>query len=110
AITYNHCMSYLRKRKRQPQDQPLEDSLPVADSAEATLNAKLVKELQLEQLEKALEELRPEERLVLNMYYQDGLSVRQISQVLGIGESGVKMRLLRSRNKLGERCKNRRHE
>lgn len=105
AITYNHCLTYLRKRSRRPYNEPLDPSVGIISEEENTLNAKLLKELQLEQLENALEELKAEERLVLHMHYQDGLSVKQMSQILSIGQSGVKMRLMRSRNKLAQKCK-----
>lgn len=110
AITYNHCLSYLRKRNRRPFSEPLDAELNVISEEEEALDHKLLKEIQLEQLEQALEGLKPEERLVLHMHYQDGLSIKQMSQILGVGLSGVKMRLLRSRNKLAEKCKELRHD
>ena len=36
------------------------------------------------------------------MRYQDGLSVKEISDTLNVGESAVKMRLKRSRDHLAE--------
>jgi DNA-directed RNA polymerase specialized sigma24 family protein len=42
------------------------------------------------------------DKLLLLMRYQDGMSVRDISESLGVGESAIKMRLKRSRDRLGD--------
>ena len=36
------------------------------------------------------------------MRYQDGMSVKDIAESLGIGESAIKMRLKRSRDRLAD--------
>ena len=69
------------------------------------LENKLLKDLQLNQLEKLFKELKADEKMVLLMRYQDGMSVKQISTSLSIGESAVKMRLKRSRDRLAELLK-----
>lgn len=45
----------------------------------------------------ALEELGENDRLLLGMYYADGLSVREIAKILELSESAVKQRLHRGR-------------
>lgn len=40
--------------------------------------------------------------VVIHLYYYEGYSVREISQIMGISESNVQIRLLRARNKLKE--------
>ena len=44
--------------------------------------------------------LKPEDRAVIQLYYFDGYSVKEIGQILGITASGVSMRLSRARKKL----------
>lgn len=47
----------------------------------------------------ALTELGENDRLVLGLYYSDGLSVRDIAKLLRLSEAAVKQRLHRSRKK-----------
>lgn len=47
----------------------------------------------------ALEQMKPEDRLLLGLFYYDGLSVRDIANVLELSEACVKQRLHRSRNR-----------
>ena len=44
--------------------------------------------------------LKPEDRAVIQLYYFDGYSVKEIGQILGITASGVSLRLSRARKKL----------
>ena len=102
AVTYNHCMEYLRKRKRlftEPVDERAE---VLADESDAELADKQLHDLRLDQLARLLPQLREDEKLVLLMRYQDGMSVKQICQVLQLGQSAVKMRLKRGRDRLAK--------
>ena len=51
-------------------------------------------------LHKAIEQLRPEYREVIKLYYLDDLSVKQIAQVLDKNENTVKTQLSRAREML----------
>ena len=48
----------------------------------------------------AIEQLRPEYREVIKLFYLDDLSVREIAQILGKNENTVKTQLSRAREKL----------
>lgn len=56
-----------------------------------------------------LMKLSREERLVLGLYYQDGLSVKEISLALGITGSAAKQRLYRSRKRFQQIYEKGRH-
>lgn len=99
AITYNHCISHLRKAKKMRFD-PIDEVVNSEDDGEASLTEKIVKDLRITQLDRLLKGLSPEEEVILLMRYQDGLAVKQIAAILKIGESAVKMRLKRCRAKL----------
>lgn len=98
SITYNHCMDQLRSNKKRGevyQDDPIE----VPDDVD--LN-KLFEgdDVEAKNLKKALDTLTVDEKGILFMKYTDDLSIRDIADILKITESAVKMRLLRSREKL----------
>lgn len=76
------------------------DSIPVSEevSDEEFLSARVV------HLEWALQDIAPEERMILLMRYQDDMSIKEIQEALQLGESAVKMRLLRAKNRAAEQC------
>lgn len=101
AITYNHCISHLKKAKRLRFD-PIDEKLDPADEGEHELTEKIVRDLKLNQLKRLIKMLKPDEEVILLMRYQDGMSIKQIASILQLGESAVKMRLKRVRNHLAE--------
>ncbi|RMG76779.1 MAG: RNA polymerase sigma factor [Bacteroidetes bacterium] len=102
AIAYNHCISYLNKEKRLPKTDFDHHAHQFSTEADDDLEQKLLTEVRLEQLEQAFEYLKEDERLVLLMRYQDGLSIKEIADYLNLGESAVKMRLKRTRDRLAQ--------
>lgn len=101
AIAYNHCLSWIQKKNRlKMQDfEPVEREL--ADD-QSDIDNKKLKELRLETIQNLMTELSQADRTILLMRYQDGYSVKDISDILELGESAVKMRLKRSRDRLSE--------
>jgi RNA polymerase sigma-70 factor (ECF subfamily) len=59
-----------------------------------------------EVLDWALARLTPEDRMVLELVYMEGLSVRETADLLGWSTANVKIRSFRSRNKLRKLLKN----
>ena len=103
SITYNHCINFLRKEKKMrfSDIDELSDKLAIDDEGEE----KQLLEMKLNQLEQIFQYLSEDEKLILLMRYQDGMSVKLISENLKIGESAVKMRLKRSRDHLAKLLK-----
>jgi RNA polymerase sigma-70 factor (ECF subfamily) len=58
-------------------------------------------------LYEALERMPEEDRLILKMYYLDGLSYRSIAQVLQVAPNTVSSYILRARDKLKKCMKER---
>ena len=56
--------------------------------------------LRVEKLKEALELISPDERMILLLKYQDFLSIKELAEILELGESAVKMRLKRAKEKL----------
>lgn len=94
AITYNHCIEYLRvKKKLHYPDWNRNSILPeIIDEEAEDLTG-----IRLERLMKILDIIHPEEKALLLMKYKDNLSVRLIQSALKISESAVKMRLKRAK-------------
>jgi len=102
SITYNQCMDHIRKRKRIPQESLNTEDFQYLSTEEIELENKILEDLKLTQLERLLDQLKPDDKMILLMRYQDSFSTRQIAEILSISESAVKMRLKRSRDKLAE--------
>lgn len=110
SITFNHCMDFLKKKKR-IQYENLESS-QVEQIATDTIEQEhqLFMDMQVNQLKLLLEQLGVGEKMILLMRYQEGMSIKEISSTLKLGESAVKMRLKRSRDQLAELFKMINHE
>lgn len=105
SISYNHCIDYLRRKKKMTYMDFESDELHQIKADDSELEFKKVKELRLEQLEFYMEQLATDDRMILMMFYMDELSIKQVSKLLEIGESAVKMRLMRARKRLAKLCK-----
>ncbi len=100
SVTYHACVEYKRKDAKVLHDQ----ADYVAEqtryhTSEADSEAALM-DLQLEQLKILLERISPEEKALLLMKYQDGMSVEELMVLTDLGESAVKMRLKRAKDKV----------
>lgn len=101
AFTYNHCVNYVNRntakrieKKSVPAEDYLEGSIDIPD------NDHEINQLKVDKLKEALDLISPEEKMILLLKYQDGLSIKDLSNLLEIGDSAVKMRLKRSKEKL----------
>lgn len=99
AIAYNYCVDYQVKRKKQmtileelKNDDP---ELLVQNHADDELA-----EITTEILKQLLEKVSLAEKTILLMKYQDNFSIKEIAKTIGVGESAVKMKLMRSKAKL----------
>lgn len=103
AITYNHCMDYLKKKKRSFRNTIDLSRYAGGTNTDDGWDEAVQTELKLSQLEVLLTELKEEDRFMLLMRYQDSLPMKEISRILKISESAVKMRLRRSLDRLSDR-------
>lgn len=95
SITYNYCMDQVRQTKRQA-EVALDENFDLADDG---YDLELI-EMQTQSLKKALQKIDPDERAILLMKYQDDFSIKEIAETFKITESAVKMRLMRTKEKL----------
>ncbi len=95
SITYNYCMDQIKNIKKQA-ETTLDENFDLEQEYD---NSELV-EIQAQDLKKALQEIDPNERAILLMKYQDDFSIKEIADTFNISESAVKMRLMRTKEKL----------
>ena len=88
-VTINCAKDFLAQRSRLQQFN--EETVP--DPVESNIDTYM-------DLHAAIEQLRPDYREVIKLYYLDDLSVKQISQILNRNENTVKTQLSRARDTL----------
>lgn len=97
SITYNHCIDYLREKKKlHYPDWNMQNDLPeIIDEVEEDNTL-----INYDRLLKLLDLIHTEEKALLIMKYQDDLSLKEIGEALRISESATKMRIKRAKARL----------
>ena len=96
SIAYNYCADQLRVAKRLPFTSIEESIAPY----QAVSNDSQIVEEALQIVNHALKKLPEQDRQLLALKYEDGMSVEEIAQLYSLNVSTVKMRLKRSRDKV----------
>jgi RNA polymerase sigma-70 factor (ECF subfamily) len=101
SFTYNFCVNYVQrdKHKKNENKTVVTDQIKEEDAFDEIDDAALF-ELKADKLGKAMSIIDPNDKMILMMKYQDDLSIKEISEGLEIGESAVKMRLKRAKEKV----------
>lgn len=99
-ITYNFCLDFLSKKKKGPLSEQ-EISNKDWDKEEEIDENELLS-IKVERLKKILTKISPEDKAILLMKYQEDYQIIEISEILNISESAVKMRLKRAKAKAVE--------
>lgn len=97
AITYNHCIEYLRTKKKLHYPAWNRNSIipEIIDEQEEDFS-----EIKYERLLNIFDIIHPEEKVLLLMKYKDNMSLKLIQSTLKISESAVKMRLKRAKSRV----------
>ena len=102
SFTYNFCVNYVNRNK----GRKMSDKSVQVDQQEYRLTEEVpdeqLLELKAQKLAEAMELISPEDKSLILLKYQDGASIKDLTEVLEIGESAVKMRLKRAKAKLIE--------
>ncbi|MHC5361106.1 RNA polymerase sigma factor [Myroides sp. LJL110] len=103
AFSYNHCVNYSKQilNKKRKEDS-IDPDFGVIDLAQEEVSDEEIFSLQVEKLQEALSKVETEDRILLLMKYQDDKTVKEISELLELGESAIKMRLHRAKKKIVE--------
>ena len=105
-ITVNECYDYLRKKRVRKlvyeSDFTAEDSL-LMENSEPSMDLKAPVDVQLAQrdlITKLLSKISDEDRSLILLKEVEGHSVEELSQMTGMNENTIKVKLFRSRQKL----------
>ena len=102
SFTYNFCVNYVNRDK----GRKISDKANNIEDTEYKLSVEVTDEslldLQVEKLKRALELIPPEEKTLLLLKYQDGVSIKELETLMEIGSSAVKMRLKRAKARVIE--------
>ena len=101
SFTYNFCVNYVQRNsyKKQQKVTVITDQIKENDT-EDDIDDLTLFELKSEKLSKVLDLLEPTEKMILLMKYQDDMSIKEIKTFLNLGESAVKMRIKRAKDKV----------
>ncbi len=98
SVTYNYCIDFIRKKKRR--GDIFSDEMEKAEGAEDDeVDDKELLEMKVEHLREVLSRIAPDDRYVLLMKYQEGMSIKEIGEVLDKSESAVKMKIKRAKSR-----------
>ncbi|MBM1104616.1 RNA polymerase sigma factor [Aurantibacter crassamenti] len=105
SFTYNFCVNYVnRNRERKISDAS--DSITENEAGVQMSDDNSLYEMKAEKLKQALTLIDPEEKKLLLLKYQDDISIKELTELLEISESAVKMRLKRAKARILEIYKN----
>lgn len=98
-ITYNHCISVIRKKVRMID---LVDELPETEADNSVLDGmqNLQKEDRRTFLSQAMEALAETDSFILTLFYFEELTLEEICSITGQTNNNVRIRLHRARKKL----------
>lgn len=99
SITHHTCIDYLRKN-RKVLYQKFTIELAESLGEDISENNEDLAEFSLEKFEELLNTFDPETRSILILKYKQNLSLKEIQEQMKLGESAIKMRLKRAREKM----------
>ncbi|TYA78434.1 RNA polymerase sigma factor [Seonamhaeicola marinus] len=101
AFTYNHCVNYVTRNTAKKFEKKAVDYKDIENlSEDGYEDENSFLSMKVDKLKVAIEQISPDEKMILLLKYQDSLSIKEIVTALGIGESAVKMRIKRAKDKL----------
>lgn len=105
SFTYNMCVDHVNKNVIKTVSN---SNLEQEDLSHLQIETEDYSLFQLREdtLKKALEEITPEDKMMLLLKYQDDFSIKDIMAVLEISEGAVKMRLKRAKARIIEAYNN----
>jgi len=104
TITYTTAMSFLRKKRLETDSIDDEGNNIQLESKVSDFNANLAERRSTGYwLNRAIDQLTPDDAMVINLFYKGEQSLEEISIVLNMDPNNVKVRLHRARTRLKEK-------
>ena len=101
SFTYNFCVNYVQRNSHKKKEKVtvVTDQIKEEDSFDEVEDSALF-ELKSEKLAKAMNIIDPNNKMILLMKYQDDMPIKEIAVLLDLGESAIKMRIKRAKEKV----------
>ena len=100
VFVYNTCINYVNRDKHHNQLKSKAPIYELENFQEEEVSDSSIFELKVEALDKLLMQISPEDKTILLLKYQDELSINELSKLYDVGESAIKMRIKRAKEKL----------
>ena len=101
SFTYNHCVNYYHRNKVKKFEKNTSNIEQMCDEVIVQASDEdLGQLLMLEKLSEALKLIPLEDKQILMLKYQDFKSIKDLMELYNVGESAIKMRLKRAKEKL----------
>ena len=104
AITYNYCVEIYRKKKNIVFEQ-IGDKINISDYAYEEFP--FMQETGEKDIDELMKEISDNDRLLLQMKYEQNLSIKDLQNSFHLSASAVKMRLQRARQRIEKNYLNR---
>lgn len=102
SFTYNFCVNYVNRNKQRKISEASETLSEKNIAAKDDIKDNSIYEMRTVTLIKALNLIRAEEKKILLLKYQDEVSIKELTKLMSLSESAVKMRLMRAKASLLE--------
>lgn len=101
SFTYNHCVNYYHRNKFNKFEKKISNLDQMCNEVTSQASDENIEQLlKLEKLSEALELIPIEDKQILILKYQDYKSIKDLMELHNAGESAIKMRLKRAKEKL----------
>lgn len=97
SITYNFCIDFIRKRKKDKSIY-MEDLAQYEERTDE-IDDKEILEIELERMSEIMDQIPPNDKSILMMKYLDGMSIKEIGLTIDKTESAIKMQIKRAKMK-----------
>jgi len=97
SITYNYCIDFIRKKKKEK--NIFSDEIENAPDIIEDVDDNELLEMEVGRLKRVLHEIPTGDQAILLMKYQDEMSIKEIAATLDKSESAIKMKIKRAKHK-----------
>lgn len=102
SFTYNFCVNYVQRNTYKKQQRITVVTNNIKETIDEVNLDERNKLINSNKLYRVLEKVNANEKSILLMKYQEEMSIKEIEKALNLGESAVKMRIKRAKQKVVE--------